>query len=116
MKKFNLKEALAGAKVVTRDGDEVTDLHKFNVEDKHPVVGVLLGQIQSWTTDGEYWGSDVKHNRDLFMHVEPQRIWVNVHRFPDERLFVGNGYSTREEALAARDTYFNYVKTIEITE
>lgn len=116
MKKFNLKEALAGAKVVTRDGDEVTDLHKFNVDDKHPVVGVLLGQIQSWTTDGDYWGSDAQHNRDLLMHVEPQRIWVNVYRYPDESLFLGCEYKSKETALIVKDAFPCYVKTIEITE
>jgi len=42
MKEFDLEKALAGAKVVTRDGREVTQLHKFRLNNKKEViVGVV---------------------------------------------------------------------------
>lgn len=121
-KPFNLEEALNGAKVVTRDGDEVTQLHKFNVKKFHCLCGVLDEDILSWTIDGEFWDKEHNHNRDLLLVVEPRRIYVNVY---DEcgRIFLANQYfSDRETAIKNKDNYegsfplCKYVKTIEVTD
>ena len=115
-KQFNLEEALAGAKVVTRDGDEVTQLHKFDATEKHPLCGVLDGQIQSWTINGNYWDSGEPHYRDLFIAVEPERMWTNLYRSVHETLYVYGNYKTKENALEYKDRFPCYIKTIEITD
>ena len=52
MKDFNLKEALAGAKVITVGGDEVTQLTLMNVDDVDNLVGVYKRQVLRWSRTG----------------------------------------------------------------
>ena len=52
MKDFNLKEALAGAKVITVGGDEVTQLTLMNVDGVDNLVGVYKRQVLRWSTNG----------------------------------------------------------------
>ena len=115
-KQFNLAEALAGAKVVTRDGDEVTQLHKFDAVDEYCLIGVVNGTIQSWAIDGSYWSDVGSSTRDLFIAVEPERMWTNLYRSVHETLYVYGNYKTKENALEYKDRFPCYIKTIEITE
>lgn len=76
MKPFNLEAALAGAKVVTRDGSEVTQLVLFNIDNACDVLyGVLESDVHSWLIDGRYFHSE-KDKNDLFMAPITQSIWV----------------------------------------
>ena len=76
MKLFNLEAALAGAKVVTRDGSEVTQLVKFNIDKAGYVLyGVLESEVHSWLINGRYFIVD-RDNNDLFMAPNIQSIWV----------------------------------------
>ena len=77
MKPFNLKEALAGKPVITRDGDEVTNIVKFDVCDNpYSVAGLHNGNIRTWTEEGKFdIFSQIKLNDfDLFMDSEDQII------------------------------------------
>ena len=75
MKPFNLEAALRGEKVVTRDGREVTQLVKFDVEDcNRPVVGVVDDSIYKWSPKGEWSLAMELSDLDLFMHEDPA-IW-----------------------------------------
>jgi len=65
MKPFNLEEALNGAKVVTRNGKEVTQLTKFNADEDETLFGVVNKEIASWADDGKF-GVD-EHILDLFI-------------------------------------------------
>lgn len=79
MIKFDLERALAGDKVITRDGREVTQLVKFDCENKYPVRGVFLGGVYSWTSEGIYYAGDgAKHDNDLFMAPKKLSGFVNV--------------------------------------
>jgi hypothetical protein len=76
MKPFNLEEALAGAKVVTRDGRAVERLRFTETEN------LLWGQINQGLRVGMYWypnGGASRHggatDLDLFMYEEPVKIW-----------------------------------------
>lgn len=77
MKPFNLEAALRGEKVVTRDGREVSQLTKFDVEDcNRPVVGVVDDSIYKWSPKGEWSLAMELSDLDLFMHEEPElAIW-----------------------------------------
>tara|TARA_B110000285_G_C14997825_1_gene549766 strand:- start:81 stop:419 length:339 start_codon:yes stop_codon:yes gene_type:complete len=52
MKDFNLKEALAGAKVITVGSDEVTDLTMMTVLNSNKLVGVCRDEVLQWDTFG----------------------------------------------------------------
>lgn len=65
MKPFNLEEALNGAKVVTRDGREVTQLIKFNADENETIFGVVNKEIASWMNDGRF--AENNHILDLFI-------------------------------------------------
>lgn len=120
MKPFNLEEALNGAKVITRDGRVVTQLTKFNADEKETLYGVVNNEIASWKDDGRF--SFVPpyndHILDLFMFVEPKRIWVNVYRFADTICVAGKSYKSKEDALQniTKGEYYIYLKTIEIND
>ncbi len=76
MKPFDLKAALRGEKVVTRDGREVTQLVKFDVEDcNRPVVGVVDDSIYKWSLAGGWAADSCDSILDLFMHEEPEEQW-----------------------------------------
>ena len=64
-KPFSLEKALAGKPVVTRDGREVTDLHKGEYY-YLLVEGHVDGELRFWLADGRY--SKLQRDPlDLFM-------------------------------------------------
>jgi hypothetical protein len=76
-KTFDLEAALAGAKVVTRDGEEVTQLILFNIDSKirPPLFGVYKGSITAWFENGKYTDEDY-HHLDLFMATTRKTMYV----------------------------------------
>jgi hypothetical protein len=54
MSDFNLKEALAGAKVVTNSGDEVTQLTTLRMSTESKLVGVHEDGICTWDSSGKF--------------------------------------------------------------
>jgi hypothetical protein len=118
LEKFNLEEALNGAKVVTRIGLEVSQLTKFEGSKEYQLAGVMDGELKTWTEQGGYYTTDRVSNSDLFLAVEPQRKWVNVY-YLNGKLFIGaDQYNYLTDAyLHAVDTpNMQYIKTIEITD
>lgn len=74
---FDLSRALAGDKVVTGDGHEVTQLHKFDCENDC-LAGVLKNTTKTWRVNGRY----TKHGEtclDLFMAPKTVKRWVNFY-------------------------------------
>jgi hypothetical protein len=65
-KPFDLERALAGDPVVTRYGEPVTQITKFDIYGTHVLRGVLEGQLVSWCDNGRYYSSGEGHC-DLFM-------------------------------------------------
>jgi len=118
MKKFNLREALEGKSVVTRDGQKVTQIVKFDVNHTNPysVYGLIDEVIGSWTESGKYIdGTPIENPLDLLMETEEICIWVNV-REKRNRLFLEHYYLEEEAKENARDTSgFTFIKTIKIT-
>ena len=65
-KSFNLEEALAGKKVVTIEGDEVTQLIQFeSISYPDNIYGVVKGVIVCWNDDGSY--SNTSNVKSLYM-------------------------------------------------
>jgi hypothetical protein len=117
LEKFDLEKALNGAKVVTRDGREVTQLKKFEGLKEYILAGVVDNNLQTWTTQGLFIADSAGECRtDLFLAVEPQRIWVNVYT-NNSGIYTGRGnYNKLEAAKKAIAENLNYIKTIEITD
>jgi len=80
MKPFNLEEALAGKPVVTRNGNQVTQLHKFDVLDldAQELYAVIDDrQIESFYLNGQ-WREKGESGYDLFMAPESKFLWINL--------------------------------------
>jgi len=76
MKKFNLREALEGAPVITRRGVEVTQLHLFEIDHLYPLFAVVEGETIQYTIKGEFRQFN-ESNWDLFMAEVEKVQWVN---------------------------------------
>jgi hypothetical protein len=123
LEKFDLEKALNGAKVVTRDGREVTQLTKFNASGEFEIYGVVDGMIDCWDDNGEAGMLDTPEG-DLFLVAEPKRVWANVLKYPNGDLWVASECfptfeAARNFAIKNQKTQLfkkGYVKTIEITD
>ena len=71
MKEFNLKDALAGKPVITRDGRPVEIL--WYSEDRNLLVGLVGGSAYLWTGGGK---STLYTAHDLFMAQTERKEWV----------------------------------------
>lgn len=90
---FDLQRALAGDKVVTRDGREVTQLHFFDLPNAdYPVFGVMNNEIHSWPKNGQIRRDGIQSNGDLFMAPKTVKRWVNF--YPTDCF----GYLSEEDA------------------
>jgi hypothetical protein len=94
MKPFDLQKALAGAPVVTRDGREISQLHRFNINSNeqklHGVADNGGGSetIYSWSDSGKYLDDDNailtnNHCCDLFMKTVKKTYWINFYNCKD---------------------------------
>lgn len=119
-KPFNLEEALNGAKVVTRDGREVTQLTKFDVNEIFKLYGVVksasvINTLHSFDCLGKFHPDVSESEYDLFIAVEPIKRYLNIYS-DDTSVWVGiQTYKSETEAIEYGITFLTYIKTIEIT-
>lgn len=112
MKPFDLQRALAGDKVVTRDGREVTQLHFFDLPNSdYPVFGVMNNEIRSWPKNGQIRSDGVLSNGDLFMALKTVKRWVNFYQC------YSYSYNSKDEAtFAASETAIAIAVPVEFEE
>ena len=120
VEKFDLEKVIHGARVITRDGREVTQLTKFETYDKFCLYGLVDEQVYCWSIKGEY-SDNSSCSMDLYLVGRVRRIWANVMKYANGDLFIGSEcFSTLEAAqnFARNSKGFkrNYVKTIQITD
>jgi hypothetical protein len=126
-KKFNLEEALNGAKLETREGLKVKAIHLIeNTNNTNPLVVVLENtdgdDITNCTVNGRFWNNNCDSSLDLFIVEEPKVYYLNVYK--DNRTGTGdvtvggNIFFTFEEAResAVESLSMNYLKTISFTD
>ena len=76
MKPFNLEAALAGAPVVTRGNQQVTELVLLKtLESEYRVVGVVGGDMYEFTEQGAFH-TGREGRLDLFMAPVKRRKWL----------------------------------------
>jgi len=117
LKEFNLEKALNGAKVFTRNGRQVTELHQFKTLDGvYTLVGVIDGKLYAWDENG-VWDRTGKTTNDLFIVPKVIRKYQNVYYNPKENeMWVGGQlHNTEKAAVNAIGQNEYYIKTIEIT-
>lgn len=68
---------MAGDPVVTRMGEPVEQLHKFDTVEDDCIYGVVCGEVFSWRIGGEFYEED-KSDKDLFMAFIKHSGFVNI--------------------------------------
>ncbi len=106
-------------KVVTRDGDEVTQLTKF---ERLPLLPVLMGveggvTLIRWTESGHFRLNKSYSNLDLQIQYEEEVVesWVNLYKADDGTLYTSNTYTSKNYAENSRNPG-NYIKTINLND
>jgi hypothetical protein len=106
-------------KVVTRDGDEVTQLTKF---ERLPLLPVLMGveggvTLIRWTESGHFRLNKSYSDFDLQLQYKEEVVesWVNLYRSIEGYIVVSNTYVTKEEAKKQVISN-NYIKTINLND
>lgn len=123
MKTFNLERALAGDKVVTRNGNKVLEIKKLNNTTSRGfcVVAMFTDDINTFNVDGRFYGNS-DSEFDLFMSDEDEVIIFNYYNVyetdnenPNGKYIIGcDVFNTKLEAKLHGKNIQNYVKTIKI--
>ena len=101
---FDLQKALAGAKIVARDGSEPEQWFYFDkaVKDGYKIICVFEGRLFLYDDNGkelDYFFKDADSDKDLFLAVETVTKWINVVKVSGNNYVGGNFlYDTQEEA------------------
>lgn len=103
LKPFNLEKALAGEKVVTRDGRNVVEIVKLSkAVGSQSVIAVKEdGNWASYSSDGYLWSEGSLSDNDLFMAPTKKQGWVNIYKQVGNT-YVATVYLSEEEALQNR--------------
>jgi hypothetical protein len=79
MKPFDLSAALAGAEVVTGEGEKVYGFTRIERLDTYKLIGFVLSanspQMRTWTDGGKYVVG-IAHTLDLFMAPTKKTGWI----------------------------------------
>ncbi len=117
MKPFNLERALAGDRVVTRNGLEVIELQYFKKRERFKVLALIEvevgenGEFKAYNDDGTFCQKMNAHY-DLFMAPKVKTYYVNLYR-DDELMVTGKiCFESEELCLAKRNLDLEYIKTI----
>ena len=99
MKPFDLKAALRGEKVVTRDGREVTTvLQPDGLAEPYTVAAVINGELYSYKADGSYSPDDGSRPQDLFMAAKTVTRYSNVYLDATGEAYTGMLHKTAADA------------------
>jgi hypothetical protein len=105
MNNFNLEKALAGEKVVTRDGREVTQLVMFKTDSKGVLYGLDVDNdtIESWFTSGAYHDGLIS-GADLLMAPKKLHGFVGISRNSNGRLYNSAVYNSKSQIGIGKET------------
>lgn len=109
---FDLETAKNGAKVVTRDGCNVTIL-RTDLRGQFPIAAIIEREnedfITSFTKDGKHYSSEVECAADLFIEVSEV-----TSKLPDNKLVDGAPSEETTETISTKIKSTPYVDTMEI--
>lgn len=106
-------------KVITRDGDEVTQLTKFvRYKDHSVLVGVRNNTLlTTWHANGNWSGLGIT-DIDLQLQYEEEVVesWMNLHYNNDGRIITSGTYPSKELAEMVICAAPNFIKTINLND
>ena len=103
---FNLQKWQQGAKVCTRSGFEVENLTHFPTASDYQLVGLVRGEIFTWTKNGKFDIEKYEHSDDLVFE-EPES-WVYAYRNKNGTLMTSViVYPTIDEAIGDAKKYIS---------
>lgn len=110
LKPFNLEAALAGEPVVTRDGQEATQVTLFECSSEFPLIAVVNGEVYSFTKQGRHYNCGQPSSFDLFM--KPKTHIVNGFEVPEPAKTPPKGFENYFVPSIQDDCfYFVYIWT-----
>ncbi|MGN6703579.1 MAG: hypothetical protein ACTHKB_11525 [Burkholderiaceae bacterium] len=112
MKPFDLQKSLAGAPVITRYGEPVTDIRHHPSGRKYSVSGVIDGSIDTFTESGKFREQEAESMFDLFMAPVKRKIFVNVYRGTGGKMCAGAVHDSEEAAARANISSVTFVSTL----
>ena len=125
-KEFDLKQALNGAKVETRDGRKVKYVHLINdTTNPRPLVGVVEDpsgghdDIMNFDENGRFWDTKNESKLDLLIVEEVKTHYINVYKYDNGILMLSTfAYNSKQEAIEniSEPKNSKYLKTIEVTD
>ena len=115
MKPFDLKQALSGKPVVTRDGRKVEEIKYFKTAnlDLNKVAAVINGVIHFCNENGSHHPPH-EHMADLFMAPEKREWWVGLSRVgsttysylaTSEKAVIDDASASKAQLLAIHKLY-----------
>jgi hypothetical protein len=106
-------------KVVTRDGDEVTQLIKFKeISSYCPLVGVKNGFLYNWYDNGQFTSVE-QSDWDLQLQCEEEVVesWINLFSTIGGGITTnGATFSSKEKADEVGKQWCNYIKSINLND
>ena len=107
-------------KVVTREGDEVTQLTKF---ERLPLLPVLMGveggvTLIRWTESGHFRLNKSYSGFDLQLQYEEEVVesWVNLYLEPNNKKIASRTFHTKYQAESYGKQHNDYFKTINLND
>lgn len=113
MKEFDLAKALKGAKVVTRDGREVSEIVFLQTADYSScVIAVIDGTVFEHDVNGKF-NPPNESDYDLFMQPEIKTYYINVYKKQDEYqpIQLSTPYKNLKDAEKFRALDSHYIGT-----
>ncbi|MBX4189716.1 hypothetical protein KW791_00240 [Candidatus Parcubacteria bacterium] len=110
MKPFDLAKALAGEKVICRDGKEVTEIKKFK-NASNPLV-CYFEKIDLFSTHNLDGRHPDDSQLDLFMAPTTRTYWANVCRAENHNIYLSDIYRHEKEVIKDKATHVKVIKTI----
>ncbi|MHB9161363.1 MAG: hypothetical protein ACYC6W_10860 [Nitrosotalea sp.] len=103
MKPFNLERALAGDKVITKNGHIVLELIlQFKlIEPYINLIGTINGYVYTWNKEGKIYVDGTSNPFDLFMSSTKKKLYIAIHKNKETNnhhlIFKGKSYESKEE-------------------
>jgi hypothetical protein len=120
MRPFDLKKALSGEPVVTRNGTTTSALHFFPSANSQTqrVIAVIGGIIRQFYDDGRWAIARNDSDYDLFMAPVKRQEWVNIYKKHGRLSCSEQPYGSYEDAIDGKSSGFcgEYVNSVLIRE
>ena len=108
-------------KIVTRNGDEVTQLTKFEGITSFVFIGCHVPNgihvLRGWQIDGKFYkGTEYRHDLQLQYEEEVKESWVNLYREHNNQIITSRPFFTKYQAESYGKQHSDYIKTINLND